>query len=213
MAWAHVYSCVWVNAATGPSINEKFPLNSTLASCLNTLTQLKRPNPICDSQLFTDPTHRRQWSLVLHHWRCQSVVALSPFLGSLPLSPTLNLTQDMLTKPTNSNFFKLFVSIFGLGFRFWPPPLFLLSSSSSCFFYVLRLVCYWFAFRQPQTTQNHYNYHFIQNFQTHNFIYLFFFFQVWAFFQLCWFVFFVFTRLFVLYRFWNFLRFSIFLSL
>lgn len=72
----------------------------------------------------------------------------------------------------------------------------LFCSSSSCFFYVLCLVRYWFAFRQPRTTQNHYYYYFIRYFETH----IFFNPGLSFFFQLCRFVFFVFTRFFVLYR-------------
>ena len=53
-----------------------------------------------DLKLPLDPTHTHTLSL------------------SLSLSRTLNLTQDTLTRPTNSKFFKLCVLIFVLGFPF-----------------------------------------------------------------------------------------------
>ena len=80
-----------------------------------------------------------------------------------------------------------------LRFRLRLPFLFFFFLFFLC---ALRLVRYWFAFRQPRTTQNHYYYYFIRYFQTH----IFFNPGLSFFFQLCRFVFFVFTRFFVLYR-------------
>ena len=87
--------------------NEELPLSS-----LNTLSrgQTQSATPSCSR-----PLYHRSYSLVS--------TKPNPPSPALPwvspsLSPTLNLTQDTLTRPTNSKFFKLFVLIFVLGFPF-----------------------------------------------------------------------------------------------